>query len=560
MGHEKSNSVSSSALTGVILLVAQQFGSRFLTFTANQILLRYISPDLLGISAQLELFSITVLFFSRESLRLTLHREQVGSSPVHHPCLNEEKNNEEKKNPKEPADIRTEAGRIQALVNLAYVSLSLGIVVAFVLAWLYLRNLNTRDSSIAETPYFKFSLLLVGCASILELLAEPSYIIVQQKSRHFIRVGTESTATILRCLISCISAICARQVGTEIGVLSFALGHIAYSITLLTIYLWNVIEISSVNAFSLLPRSIYSPNPGEVILSYISRPHLILSQSFFIQSVFKYILTQGDTFVISLLASSRTQGVYSLANSYGGLLARIVLQPIEESSRNYFGRLLSTTGKNSHTVISKVHKSLFKIFYTYLTLSIIIVSIGPSAAPLLLKMVAGSKWSESGAGKVLGWYCYYIPLLAINGLTEAFVSSVSTKSEVHRQTAWMLVFSIAFAGAAFFFLQFWEYGAKGLVLANSINMIFRIAWSIKFIKSYLGRWRERIEFGTLMPRPTTIAAGAVASAALAKTENNFDGNILNLCRIGAIAGGLLIAISISERKHFLALFHDFNDR
>jgi len=125
-----------------------------------------------------------------------------------------------------------------------------------------------------------------------------------------------------------------------------------------------------------------------------------------------------------------------------------------------------------------------------------------------LKIVAGSAWIESGAGDVLARYCFYIPLLAVNGLTEAFVSSVATESEVNRQSVWMLAFSAGFAGAAYFFLRVLDLGAEGLVWANTLNMAFRIVWSTIFIASYMKRHNNELQFGAILPQPMTIAAGA----------------------------------------------------
>ncbi|KHJ34703.1 putative oligosaccharide translocation protein rft1 [Erysiphe necator] len=481
--------------TNTILLIAQQIGSRFLTFIANQILLRYLSPDLLGISMQLELYILTILFFSRESLRITIQRQHIESSITHQSQyklitnnnvnINSNNNDENKiKNKnfemKKLFDIQTASGQIQAIINLTYISLALGIGISFFLAWLFLGSLHTRDLAIIEMPNLRISLILFGCASILELLAEPCYVVVQLKSRHYIRVASESTATVFRCLTTCISAIYASENHLEIGVLPFALGQLAYSISLLVVYYLKVIQISSNEEFSLLPRPIYSP-----------------------------------------------------------LVARLILQPIEEMSRNYFGKLLSAADNNSTKVIIKVRKSLFQLFYSYLIFSIFVVSLGPTAAPFVLKIIVGPRWSETGAGKVLAFYCYYIPLLAINGLAEAFVSSAATESEIHHQTAWMFVFSIAFSGAAFLFLKVYQIGALGIVVANSINMIFRITWAIFFIKSYLWRWQVNMKLESLIPRPITIAAGIAVSAILPQLEID-DHSLFSLFKIVAAAAGLFV--------------------
>ncbi|KAJ2981797.1 hypothetical protein NUW58_g6594 [Xylaria curta] len=233
------------------------------------------------------------------------------------------------------------------------------------------------------------------------------------------------------------------------------------------------------------------------------------------QSLVKHLLTQGDTFLVSILSDPRSQGIYALANNYGSLLARLVFQPIEESSRNYFSKLLSSSpasakeGKTQDETAAKtpVHQArtdLQMLLKSYVLLSVLVVSIGPYAAPLLVQIVAGSRWSGSGAGAVLARYCLYIPLLAVNGVAEAFVSSVATKSEVHRQSLWMGVFSLAFAIAGFVSLRILDLGAAGLVYANAINMLCRIIWSCAFISHYFRRNGVEFVWGGLVPNGTAL--------------------------------------------------------
>lgn len=255
------------------------------------------------------------------------------------------------------------------------------------------------------------------------------------------------------------------------------------------------------------------------------------------------MLTQGDTILIASLASTESQGIYALANNYGGLVARLVLQPIEESSRNYFGKLLSSdNGKPSEKLILTARENLIMLLRAYILLSVCVVAVGPTIAPLLLNIVVGSTWKSSGAGHVLATYCYYIPLLAINGLTEAFVSSVATKSEVNRQSVWMLAFSAGFGGAAFIFLRVLQWGAEGLVWANTLNMAFRIIWSSAFIASYLRQNGTQLKIRSLMPYPLTISAGVVTYAIMTQVEKGFTGGLSDFVKSGTVAAIFAIAM------------------
>ena len=541
----KRPSLLSSSARGASLLIALQVGSRALTFIVNQLLLRYLNPELLAISTQLEVYSISVLFFSRESLRVAIQR-QADTHDV--------SSSEKSKVPDDHVDGSIAAGRTQAIVNLAYVSIYLSPIFALLIALLYSGSLRSGNSEILAMPYFSACLKIYGFAAFWEVLSEPCFVVVQQKSRVKIRAAAESVATILRCLVTCGWAIRAAQNGKDVGVLPFAIGQMVYAITLLVVYLYNVWPISSLGGFFLIPKPIYSryvlshlskhtlthpSTPNLYVYDYFSKPLLALSGSLFAQSIFKFLLTQGDTILISSLASPSAQGIYALAANYGGLIARLILQPIEETSRNYFGKLLSSPSK---PLVLKARTNLHTLLRSYVLLSVAVVAVGPTLAPLLLKIVAGRTWMDSGAGKVLATYCYYIPLLAINGLTEAFVSSVATEAEVNRQSAWMLAFSAGFGGAAYLFLKVLHLGAEGLVWANAMNMAIRILWSTAFISAYLRRHGTKLEFAELLPKATTIAAGVGTFAVLAQMEKGFTGGLADFIKSGVVAGGFAMVL------------------
>jgi oligosaccharide translocation protein RFT1 len=277
------------------------------------------------------------------------------------------------------------------------------------------------------------------------------------------------------------------------------------------------------------------------------------------QGIVKHLLTQGDTFLISLLATPQVQGVYALANNYGGLIARLLFQPIEESSRTYFSRLLSepqsaspppkssSADKKVSPTVAEAKTSLRMLLRIYILLSTAVASIGPFAAPILLSFVAGSRWSGSGAGTVLGVYCFYIPFLALKGVTESFVASVATEADVLRQSGWMGAFSVSFVLAAYLFMGVLQLGAVGLVFANVINMLCRIVWSAAFIKGYFERRGASFSITELFPGGT-LAVAAASFAAM--YQLNIAGAaeaqpIRALVKIAAAAVPLLIHMYVS---------------
>ncbi|OHF01521.1 hypothetical protein CORC01_03277 [Colletotrichum orchidophilum] len=554
---------SKTVVRGASLLIILQIGSRAVTFIANQLLLRFLTARLLGVSTQLEVYYLSVLFFARESLRVAVQRQETqdrsaGSSP---PSSGSKTNDD--------SNLKTRVGReSQAVINLGYLAILLGIFVTVGLGWLYLASV---DASTAQTPNFSLALRLYALAAVLELLSEPCFVLMQTRLRFGTRATAESVATFLRCTVTFATAFWASRAGVEFGVLPFAVGQLTYGASLLLVYLWSASRLARADGFSLLPTSLGGAGAGgeDYLASYFYRPTVSLASSMTAQSLVKHVLTQGDTFLVSVLSTPQSQGVYALASNYGGLLARLVLQPIEESSRSYFSRLLSSSSqdaktkpssKDNTTATTTASQHLHTLLKFYLLLSSIIVSIGPVAAPPLLALVAGRRWAAEGAGDVLAVYCYYLPLLALNGVSESFVASVASEAQVHRQSAWMGAFSVAFGSAAFVFMRVMDLGAQGLVYANCINMLCRIVWSLAFTKSYFAGLETPFDLFSLRPNAVTSIVclsaphlirrfAGVASAGVSASP------FKDLVAIGLAAVPVVLLILFAERRFLLQCYN-----
>lgn len=509
---------------GASLLILLQVVSRAITFIANQVLLRFLTAELLGISTQLEVYYLSILFFARESLRVAIQRQgSTSADPA------QDKPSKESSDRTQGTESRSDADSTQAVVNLGYIAIPLGLVTAAVLGQLYLTSVP--EATLRSTPHLDRSVRLVALASVLELLSEPAFVVLSSRLRFGARAAAESAGTFAKCAVTLGSAVWASRRGLETGVLPFALGQAAYGAALLATYVLRGGALARDEGFSLLPRRI---GGGKHVLGYFYAPTLGLAASMMAQSFVKHVLTQGDTLLVSVLATPAAQGVYALANNYGGLIARLLFQPVEESSRSYFSRLLADTpvseneeGENAtqagherkqapkaqgppETALRQASENLTALLQTYTLASLPIVAFGPAAAPLLLSLVAGPKWAASGAGDALAAYVYYIPLLAVNGLTEAFVASVATSSQVRRQSGWMAAFSVAFAASGYFFMRAMGLGAIGLVAANSVNMACRIIWALAFVRSYFAERGVAWSVAGILPNAGSVAAAAVS--------------------------------------------------
>jgi hypothetical protein len=213
------SSILSASAKGATFLVLLQVGSRALTFGVNQILLRFLSPELLGVSAQLELYSISVLTFARESIRVALQRQVSGA---------------------------------QTVINLGYVAVLLGIPFILGIGYLYLQTIAPN------IPFVRESLQIYAIAAFIELLAEPAFALVQQKLAYKVRASAETAATIARCLTTCGTAIWANRADIEIGAYPFAVGQFTYAVALLLAYCYGALQLRTDEQYSLLPKKVGS--------------------------------------------------------------------------------------------------------------------------------------------------------------------------------------------------------------------------------------------------------------------------------------------------------------
>lgn len=526
-----SNALLSASAKGATFLILLQVASRALTFAVNQVLLRFLEPALLGVAAQLELFSISVLYFARESLRVALQRQAPGG--------------------------------IQAVVNLSYLAVFAGAPLAYGLALVWLR------ADAPRVPYFVEALVLYCLATFLELVSEPAFSAVQHKLLYRIRASAESAATLMRCVGTCGAAVLASWAGVDVGVLPFAMGQLAYAVALLAVYWYHTWSIARADGFSLFPQALVSTRESPALLTYLSPPLLRLTASLTLQSSVKYVLTQGDSLLIATLASLADQGAYALASNYGGLIARMLFQPIEESSRNMFAKLCaedtpSPTGmapkKHSPNTqqrsqnLSQASHVLTTILRLYSIISLFAVTLGPVLAPSLLSLVAGTKWSATSAPQVLSTYCFYIPFLAINGVTEAFVAAVATTNELYAQSVSMGVFFALFAASAWFFIAQLQLGGSGVILANTVNMCLRAVWNLAFIKKFFGRKASGFRVMTALPS-LTAAAPAVVVPAMMRARPGIEfltqlGVVGEVVSMGTV-GGLYVAHVLWVERQFL---------
>ncbi|PYH84947.1 Rft-1-domain-containing protein [Aspergillus uvarum CBS 121591] len=506
---DEASSLLVSPASGTTLLVLVQLTSKIFTFTANQLILRGLPPAFLGIAAQLDLYSITLLFFSRESIRLAIQRQPlVASVSSVSNSHGKDAIGSKSSATKQP---RTWGLESQSVVNMSYLSLGMGLLFAVILGTSYI---HLASDEVSQTPSYHQSVKIITIASLIELAGEPCFNVMQRYMLYKQRALVEMSAAFIKSLVTCFIFLWAASYNITVGVLPFALGHLSYACVLLCGYVIAIRKVPGHQDFSLLPTRLHDRH--SYVVNRFPWSMISLAASVFLQSIVKHLLTQGDSMILATMTSLEDQGIYALASNYGGLMARILFQPIEESGRAIFSSLLHSNclekRRTGNISLAKTH--LADILRAYSMIAVVAFPLGPALVPLVLDFLGGRSWASPTVSSLLSLYCLYIPFLAFNGISEAFVSSAASPLEVRKQALWMGVFSACYVSAAYVFLVVGDLGAQGMVYANIVNMAVRSIWSFSFIRSFLQRCTLALRPSELLPRPQTLLAGIMISTTL----------------------------------------------
>ncbi|CAG8711248.1 14913_t:CDS:2, partial [Acaulospora morrowiae] len=469
------------------------------TFTLHQIVLRFTDPATFGIaSVQLELLLATILFLSREGFRCALLRGGDDTSDVDELASPSAEN---------VVFANSRKGSVQKITNISWIPIPIGMLTAFLACAFYI--FYATEETLAA-PYYVTSVVLYGLSALGELMVEPLYIAAMNKLLFKLRVGCEGVGVIVRCVITlALTLLGAPKNGEKgenaYGILAFAVAQFGYTLILTTGYIGYF--LSRWDMSLLIPRKLQDERLN------------FYGNTFTKQSLLKHILTEGDKMLITWLSNTSDQGIYAFVVNYGSLVVRILYQPLEETGRTLFSKLLTDVEKRDedfedarNTALVTSLKILTSLIKFHILLGLLFIGLATNYTGTLIDLMVGSVWSQSPAPLVLSVYCAYIPIMGVNGITEAFVAAVATEKTLSTLNYWLIAFSAGFIGAGVVFMKMLSAGAVGLVAASAFNLSTRITWSWRFIRTYflkkqdgsnanMDELRRMLSISNIFPKP-----------------------------------------------------------
>jgi oligosaccharide translocation protein RFT1 len=176
--------------------------------------------------------------------------------------------------------------------------------------------------------------------------------------------------------------------------------------------------------------------------------------------------------------------------------------------RTILPRLLSAPTPESLQQSSLLIMSVLKLYILLGSMihSVIAPLIPSLILPILNLLIGQSPFPSTALASILYAYLYYIPIMAINGVTESFVASVAMSSDLAKQSRAMVFCSVAFLGTAWSLLRLTGMGGEALVWANCVNMGFRILWSCNFIRVWYSSKGVKVGWSLALPAHGTMVA------------------------------------------------------
>lgn len=174
---------------------------------------------------------------------------------------------------------------------------------------------------------------------------------------------------------------------------------------------------------------------------------------------------------------------YDAVDKLGSLVVRLILQPFEESAAIYFSINLKRVENSTNTIPVGVANTFLLLIRVIFTFGILVFIYGSSYASLAAELYGGRRFIENQGDMLLFYYSIYLPVIAVNGLSECFTVAMLDAQKLFSHSLFFTICVCIHIPLSFFSCEF--FGAKGFIFANIMNSLFRICYNWRYINAAL---------------------------------------------------------------------------
>lgn len=211
------------------------------------------------------------------------------------------------------------------------------------------------------------------------------------------------------------------------------------------------------------------------------RRQAVLLGTFLRESLLRLVLSEGESFALTSLGSEAARGYYQLIYSLGSLVARLLFRVWENACFVKWSREASLGHQQAAVRLLKLMLRLS--FYVGFSFAL----LGPPITRAFLTTMYTSRWATPQVTTALQLCFYGMPLMAWNGLLEAFLRAVASPAVLQRMQRWMIGETGVYIAACYLtLLSFGKQDTQGdsvsvLVLLNTANMLWRCGASVHLL-------------------------------------------------------------------------------
>jgi oligosaccharide translocation protein RFT1 len=456
-------------------LMLVQALSRGVHFVLNFLVIRMMAPEAYGVAAlQLPLVSMAATRVLKEALHRLCVRQDTPSG--------ESESNDTKGNPgsaEKGAEISPEESRA-----LLWWGIVLGGLVSSALAGAFL-GLRAPAGDGSE-EWVSVALLCWLGAAWGELLSEPVIVELERRAIVGPTVAVEVLALFAESGLTVVGFVFPdafpAALSHNVAVVT-AVAHLGYGFVLCLGYWLAAWRHGWIR--TLLPLSSSS---WRIRMTTASA-----SVGFILQSLGKFVTAEGEAMILFALGTPAQQGVFQFVANLGSIVARVFFLSIERTAYIMF-----TGASRSNSNRAKADEDRRVVWNVLMRVSITIALLYLTTCPPFIKdlvlIVYGPKWADTDAPLLLSVYGFYLLLLAVNGMTEAYRDAVVPYDRLRQQSWFTIGFMLAYFGVGILAVS--RFGAFGLILASCANTGARWLFCMWYFRSWLPSIRPAIPGGS----------------------------------------------------------------